>query len=233
MQILKVMNNSLVLAVNNLGNECILMGKGIGYKKSIGYEIQESEIEKTFILKDKAILKNFVQLASELDDTYFNVVNEIIEYAIKEHEIDVMDYLYLSLSDHIAFAANRYHEGKMGEKFKYIEVVKYHQKEYAIGKYAVALINQTMGIELPESEASAIGLHFVNARLNSESHNKEAQIVMLMDHIEAIVQRKANTYFEKESLSYSRFITHLKFFAERIIKNKFLKILILIFCTIN
>ncbi|MEK4975261.1 PRD domain-containing protein [Niallia sp. FSL R7-0648] len=220
MQILKVMNNSLILAVNDSGNECILMGKGIGYKKSIGHDIQESEVEKTFILKDKTILRNFIQLASELDDIYFNIVKEIIEYAHKEHEIEVMDYLYLSLTDHIAFVTNRFHEGQIGEKFNYIEVVKYHHKEYMIGKYAVNLINQTMGIELPKSEASAIGLHFVNARLNSESYNKEVQIVKLIDHIEAIVQRKVNTYFEKDSLSYSRFITHLKFFAERIIKKE-------------
>lgn len=220
MQILKVMNNSLILAVNDSGNQCILMGKGIGYKKSHGQKVLESEVEKIFILKDKTLLKNFVQLASELDDTYFNIVKEIIEYATNEYNIEVMDYLYVSLSDHIAFAVNRYHEGKISEKFNYIEVVKYHQKEYGVGKYAVSLINETLDIELPESEASAIGLHFVNARLNSESYNQEVEVFKLIDHIEAIVKRKANESFEKDSLSYSRFITHLKYFAERIIKNQ-------------
>ncbi|MGD6941923.1 PRD domain-containing protein [Cytobacillus gottheilii] len=220
MQILKVMNNSLILAVNDSGNQCILMGKGIGYKKSHGQNVLESEVEKIFILKDKTLLKNFVQLASELDDTYFNIVKEIIEYATKEYNIEVMDYLYVSLSDHIAFAVNRYHEGKVSEKFNYIEVVKYHQKEYGVGKHAVQLINQTLGVELPESEASAIGLHFVNARLNSESYNQEVQVFKLIDHIEAIVKRKANASFEKDSLSYSRFVTHLKYFAERIIKKQ-------------
>ncbi|WP_188737163.1 PRD domain-containing protein [Oceanobacillus neutriphilus] len=223
MQIVKVMNNSLVLAINDSGNEYILMGKGIGYKKSIGCNIQDSEIEKTFILKDKTILKNFIQLASELDDTYFNLVKEIIEFATKEYDMEVMDYLYLSLSDHISFVVRRFHEGNLGEKFNYVEVVKYYPKEYAVGKFAVNLLNQTMGIELPESEASAIGMHFVNARLNSESYNEEAQIARLIDHLEAIVQRKANANFDKASLSYTRFITHLKFFAERIIKNQIFK----------
>lgn len=217
------MNNSLVLAINDSGNECILMGKGIGYKKSIGYDIQDSEVEKIFILKDKTTLKNFIQLASELDATYFNLVKEIIEFATEEYNMEVMDYLYLSLSDHISFVVRRFHEGNLGEKFDYIEVAKYYQKEYAIGKFALNRINQTMGVELPESEASAIGMHFVNARLNSESYNKEVQIIKLVDHIEAIVQRKAGTYFDKESLSYTRFITHLKFFAERIIKNQIFK----------
>ena len=35
MQVVKVLNNSLVLAVNENGEEVILMGKGIGYKKYI------------------------------------------------------------------------------------------------------------------------------------------------------------------------------------------------------
>lgn len=220
MQILKVMNNSLVLAINDSGNECILMGKGIGYKKSIGHDILEGEVEKTFILKDKTMLRNFVQLASELDDIYFNIVKETIEYAIQEFEIDVMDYLYLSLSDHIAFVVSRLKEGHFGEKFNYIEVVKYHKNEYAVGKFAVNLINQTLGVKLPESEASAIGLHFVNARMNSKSYNKEIKVVKLVDNIEAIVQRKTNMIFERDSLSYSRFITHLKYFAERIIDHQ-------------
>ena len=35
MQVVKVLNNSLMLAVNENGEEVILMGKGIGYKKYI------------------------------------------------------------------------------------------------------------------------------------------------------------------------------------------------------
>ena len=41
MQVLKVMNNSLVLALDEAGTECILMGKGIGSNKAIGHEIQD------------------------------------------------------------------------------------------------------------------------------------------------------------------------------------------------
>ena len=37
MRVIKVLNNSLVLALNDQGQETILMGKGIGYHKSIGY----------------------------------------------------------------------------------------------------------------------------------------------------------------------------------------------------
>ncbi|MGL5686430.1 MAG: CAT RNA binding domain-containing protein [Vagococcus fluvialis] len=53
MQIVKVMNNSLVLALDETGRECVLMGKGIGFNQAIGNPVTEEDIEKTFLLKDK------------------------------------------------------------------------------------------------------------------------------------------------------------------------------------
>ena len=35
MQVVKVLNNSLVLVLNDMGQEVILMGKGIGYNLSL------------------------------------------------------------------------------------------------------------------------------------------------------------------------------------------------------
>ena len=45
MRVVKVLNNSLVLALDETGQETILMGKGIGYPQSIGYQLQASEME--------------------------------------------------------------------------------------------------------------------------------------------------------------------------------------------
>lgn len=220
MQILKVLNNSLILAIDNTGSECILMGKGIGYNQAIGNILEESQVEKVFLLKDKTVLRNFVQLASEIDETYFNLVKEIIEYAHDLYQMEVMDYLYLSLSDHIAFAVRRLEERNVGENFNYIEIVKRHKEEYDVGKFGIHLINLRLGVNLPESEASAIGLHFVNAKLNSQSFQKEQELVKLIKNIETIVSRTLNIAFDRDSFSYSRFITHLNYFAERIIEGK-------------
>lgn len=42
MKVLKVLNNSLILALDKSGAECILMGKGIGYHKAIGYPVKDN-----------------------------------------------------------------------------------------------------------------------------------------------------------------------------------------------
>ena len=51
------------------------------------------------------------------------------------------------------------------------------------------LINKELQIQLPDSEATAIGLHFVNAKLESSSHQRDQSITKLMNNFEKIVQR--------------------------------------------
>ena len=55
MRVIKVLNNSLVLALNDEGQEIILMGKGIGFQKTIGYKLSSKEIDKVFVLKDREL----------------------------------------------------------------------------------------------------------------------------------------------------------------------------------
>ena len=49
MEIIKVMNNSLVFVKDNNDNEIIVMGKGIGFMKKVGESIDSTKIEKVFI----------------------------------------------------------------------------------------------------------------------------------------------------------------------------------------
>ncbi|WP_233553516.1 CAT RNA binding domain-containing protein [Lactobacillus sp. ESL0228] len=142
MQVLKVLNNSLILALDRSGNECILMGKGIGYHKAIGCPIQKKEIQKVFVLTDNKKLKEFVKLANNIPDQYLNVVKEIIDFAASQYQIKVRDYLYLSLADHISFVVKRVQAGESGTNFNYPDVMVHHQEEYKIGKFALSLIKK-------------------------------------------------------------------------------------------
>lgn len=217
MQVIKVMNNSLILAVDSLGNECILMGKGIGYNQAIGNDVQLSQVEKIFLLKDKQFLLDFVHLANQLDETYFHIVRDIIAYAQQHYQLSVMDSLYLSLTDHIAFMVKRFYDGHLDENFSYLDVIQCYKDEYQIGKFALNLINERLAMSLPESEASAIALHFVNAALNSPKE-EHLQVSQLVKNIETVISRSTHLIFDRDSFSYSRFLTHLNYFAKRIIQ---------------
>ncbi|MCR1130823.1 hypothetical protein NE172_07635 [Clostridium botulinum] len=48
MQIVKVMNNSLILARDENDKEIVVMGKGLGFKRKAGEELDTEKIEKIF-----------------------------------------------------------------------------------------------------------------------------------------------------------------------------------------
>ncbi|MGL6207814.1 MAG: PRD domain-containing protein [Lactobacillus panisapium] len=220
MQVLKVLNNSLILALDWSGNECILMGKGIGYHKAIGCPIQKKEIQKVFVLTDNKKLKEFVQLANNIPDQYLTLVKEIIDFATSQYQIKVRDYLYLSLADHLSFVVKRVKAGKSGPNFNYPDVMVHHPEEYEIGKFALSLIKKRLKIELPKSEATVIGLHFIDAEITSSKSNKNNNVAQLVSNLEKIVKRSIGRPIDTDTIAYTRFLTHLNYFAERVYDHK-------------
>ncbi|WP_338206552.1 PRD domain-containing protein [Lactobacillus juensis] len=220
MKVLKVLNNSLILALDESGAECILMGKGLGYHKAIGYPVKKEEIQKIFVLTDNKMLKNFIQLASTIDETYLNMVREIIDFAARKYQIKVKDYLYLSLADHISFVVKRVKEGNIGENFNYPDVLLHHRNEYQVGLFAVNLINKKMHVSLPNSEATGIGLHFVDTEVDVGDQQKNREIAKLVSSLEKIAQRIIGGKIDQNTFTYSRFLTHLNYFSERVYENK-------------
>lgn len=55
MQIKRIFNNNAVMFLNKKGREEIALGKGVGYQKKIGDDIDESLVTKLFVLKDSNI----------------------------------------------------------------------------------------------------------------------------------------------------------------------------------
>lgn len=217
MQVVKVLNNSLVLVLNDMGQEVILMGKGIGYNKSAGYKMKESEIEKIFILKDKDISKNIIQLASEIDSQYFELAEQIITYAIEKYDMKLMEHIYLGLTDHISFAVRRIKNGIEIANF-YTENLKiFNPNEFQVGIYACDLIKEKLGVEFPIDEASSIAFHFINAQQDNPYSMKNKKITEIVKGILDIVKYNFVIDYNEDSISYTRFVAHLRRFAQKII----------------
>ena len=54
----KVLNNNVVTIINQNSEEAVVMGRGIAFQKKKGDEIDESRVEKIFVLKNKGINEN-------------------------------------------------------------------------------------------------------------------------------------------------------------------------------
>lgn len=220
MRVVKVLNNSLILVLDNNGQEVILMGKGIGYNKSIGYRMKESEIEKVFILKDRDLSKNIIRLAAEIDNTYFELAEKVISYAVEEFQMVLMEHIYLGLTDHLSFAVKRMAAGIEVQNFYTSNLKTFNPNEFQVGIYACRLVGETLGVDLPEDEAGNIAFHFINAQQNNPYSIKNKKINEAVKGILDVVKYNFAICYQEDGIAYTRFVTHLRLFAQRMVNRE-------------
>lgn len=220
MRVIKVLNNSLVLALDDQGRETILMGKGIGFHKAAGYQLKREEVEKVFVLKDRSISRSIIRLAAEIDSVYFEIGKNIIDYAIETFQMKLLDHIYLSLTDHLAFAVRRVKEGIVVPNFYTLDMQRFNPNEYQVGRYALQLVRERIGAALPEDEAGNIAFHFINAQVDHPYNDKNRKISQLTEDVLNIVKYYYRIVYDEESVTYSRYVTHVRLFAQRLVSGQ-------------
>lgn len=215
----KVLNNNVVVSIDpKTKKEIILLGSGIAFDRKIGQEVDESKIEKTFILDDKTLGNKFKRLINQIPDGVFQLSHEIISHASKELNVKFDKQIYISLSDHIAFAIKRYKKNMMIKNELLSEIRRVHKNEYKVALWALNFLNKKLKIELPEDEAGFIALHFINASLN-QTTTSSIESTKIVKDILNIIRYYFALEFNEDDLNYDRLLTHLKYFSKRIITN--------------
>lgn len=213
----KVLNNNVVVSIDpKTKKEIILLGCGIAFNKKIGQEVDESKIEKKFILDDKALGNRFKKLINQIPDGVFQLSHEIISHANKNLNSKFDKQIYISLSDHIAFAIKRYKKNIIIKNDLLNEIRRVHKNEYKEALWAIDFLNKKLKIELPEDEAGFIALHFVNASLYQSTSNSIESTKIIKDILN-IIRYHFSLEFNDEDLNYDRLLTHLKYFSKRIL----------------
>lgn len=213
----KVYNNNVILAFENSSKkEVILTGCGIGFGKKPNDTVDDSKIEKKFVIQDNNFESKVNKLASEIPEEVFAVSSAIIEYAEKNLNTTLDEYIYISLTDHIYFALKRYKENLPIKNELLYELRRIHKKEYEIGKWAIEYINKTFNVNFLIDEAGFIAMHIINANYR-ESINKSCLIMNIINQILDIIKNYYSIEFIEDEINFDRLLTHLKFFAKRLI----------------
>ena len=220
MRIDRILNNNVVIIKDENGEEQVVCGKGIAYKKKAGDLLSEKLINKVFVLKDTAQKQHFQEIISEIPVEYIQITTEIVEMLTQTLERKLNEAIYISLSDHIYMAITRYLAGVVVKNSMLWDIKRFYEKEYQAAKKVWKMINQTFKVELPEDEIGFITLHIVNAEMDNENLKQTMEVTKLMQEISNIVRYYFSVEFNTESVYYYRFITHLKFFAQRLLTDK-------------
>lgn len=214
----KSLNNSMLL-VDYDQQEMILFGKGIGFGTKPGTLCDISHVEKVFIPLQDLKSRHFLSLTDTIPAAFFELTHDIISQAQTAFSEKLNPVLFFTLAEHLWFAAERLEKGQLFLNKLSWEVKRYYPKEFELGEQARRLANARLKVELPEEEAVNIAFHLINAT-SQDNQASAHQQVELVNRLAEIVRYKLNRNIDMQSVNYMRFITHLRYFAERVLAGK-------------
>ena len=218
MKISKLLNNNVAVVIEN-NEEKIVMGRGICFKKKVGDFIDPKQVDKVFFLEDQEVSRRFKELVVNIPLEYLQIGDEIFDEAKMTLGKPINDNCYIALVDHIYTACERVKEGIFVKNALLWDIKRFYKIEYEVGKRSLQIIKDKTGIELNDDEAGFIALHIVNGQLDEDCHDMY-EITKIMQEIENIVRYHFKVEFNEDSAYYYRFVTHLKFFAQRLLEHK-------------
>jgi len=221
-KITKVINNNFVCSVNEQDEEIILRGPGIGFQKKCDDMAEESKIEKIYSMSSKSMLNKLQSLVNNIPLEHIQVCTEIIEEIKSKLNKELNDNIYITLTDHLSFAIERQRLKLEYRNALLWEIKKFYQTEFQMGLRALDIIKEKLGVALMEDEAGFIALHIVNAELDTHISDMMKITALIQDILE-LTKNYYKIELDEESLHYERFITHLKYFGQRLFNNKTVK----------
>ena len=103
MKIDKVYNNNVVLVKGDNNEEIIIMGRGLGFQKKPGDEIDATLIEKTFVMQDSSATNELTRVYIDLSPAETEVVLDVIKQGQEVLETNFDTAFYIALADHLHY----------------------------------------------------------------------------------------------------------------------------------
>ena len=218
----KILNNNLVLALDQNEREHIIIGKGIGFTNTVGKELRSTNIEKIFVLKSKENTRLYLEMLKNNSSKNIQIITDVIEKINKKMNEKLDEKIYITLSDHLIFAIERYKNNIILQNKMLWEIKNFYPTEYKIAKEALLKLNEYLNIDLPDEEAGNIAFHIVNAQTEKLNMENTISSIKILKDIFNIIQIFYKKQINSESVNYLRFVTHFQFFIQRIIDDKML-----------
>lgn len=216
MLIKKVLNNNGFISTNEKGNEIIVIGKGIAFSKHAGDEVDVPDSAKIFSPESPSVGNQLESIVRDIPLEYFSISEYAVNVLRRTYNLQINDLLYVTLTEHIHGAVERYRQGIEIKHPLLSEVRRIYRDEYTAALDILRYTFDTIDILFPEDEAGYIVYHIVNAELNGTAGNV-AEMTRLTQRVLNIVKYQMQVDLPEDSLFYDRFVTHLKFFAQRVL----------------
>ena len=219
MEVVRVFNNNVVLALDGAGREVILTGRGLGFQARPGQLVDPAQIVRIFVPADGRDPDHLAQLLAGIPPEHIALIGS----ALADVGLDSLTRnpaLIIALADHVSFALRRTAVGMDLEYPLLAEVQNLYAEEYTKAAALLAAINARSETQLPSAEAVGLALHLVNAGFATGDLSYTYTMTGAIQQMVAVIEQTFNLDLDPGSVSVGRLITHLRYLFVRIHQHK-------------
>lgn len=219
----KVLNHNTVIAIHpDNKQECLIMGKGIGFGRKITEEIDIREEDKVYSLNeytDRGSAKNIVK---SIQPQFLEIASKVLgEAEAKFGKIDKT--VLFPLADHIAFAVKRIKNGEQLSNPLTEDIRVLFHMEYKVAECIRPLLKKMYDIDIDDDEVGYVALH-VHSAINDENVSQAMQMARAVRECITLVEKETRKPIDVMSLSYNRLMNHIRYMVARAMTGEKLKV---------
>lgn len=215
-EVVKILNNNVLVASSPKYEEVVLIGKGIGFNRKKGSSISYQEAEKLFVLKGEDEKEQYKKLLPFIDEDTFDLIISAIELIRKRTEAYLDEHIHIALTDHILFAIDRLMKGMAIKNPFNSETKALYPDEYEVAQEVVEMINDSTNIQLPEGEIGFIALH-IHSAVTNKNLSEINQHSQLISQLIATIEDQFGINLNRDEVNYLRLVRHLRYTIDRVL----------------
>lgn len=212
-KIAAVFNNNVVLALDELGREVVLTGRGVGFQGRPGGEVDLSKVTRRFVPVANA--STVAQLLADIEPEELALVAQLFGEAVRELGSALPSLSVVAVADHIHQAIERVRRGEVMPYPLRAEVAYLHPQELALAEKLLERLNSRLDVRLPQGEAYALAMHLFHACSGANSMEATFTHSALIRQVFDLLASALGKNFQPDSIAAARFAAHLRYFFVR------------------
>lgn len=215
MRISRIYNNNVALTVNHLGQEAVVIGRGIAFGKRKGQMIDPAAVEQTFVPEQGMSGERLSLTLSEIPAEILSIATGLESRVRADGVLELSNSFIIPLADHLHYAVMRAREGVRVDYPLAPEVTLLYPCEVEYGRSVIAAVRERLQVQMDPGEAIPLALHLVNAQFATADMSQAFRMTEVFAQVFEIIEASYEQKIDPDSMSAARFVTHLRYLFVR------------------
>lgn len=219
-RIARIINNNVIMCKDDEDKRCMLIGKGIGFKKKPQDMIRDiTNVEKIYYLVDENNVKAHQSMMENTKSEIIGAVEEAIILIETYTQKSLNESIHVTLLDHINFAISRL-ENNINIQNPLLHEIKFlYTEEFLIAEKVIEFLNDKLQIKFPYDEVGFVTMH-IHAAITEKNIEETSMANEILSDILSFLDKNLGRKIQRDSLEYFRLLTHLRFSIDRAMNGK-------------